>query len=116
YSSGVTSSIFSLISREFAPPDARLKSVIAREKLIPRVFVEARANLKNPPRVYTEVALEQLPGIESFFAHDVPDAFSGVKDPRLLAEFKASNAAVIAALHKYQEFLKTDLLPRSHGD
>lgn len=116
YSSGVTSSIFSLIKRKFAPPDARLKSVIAREKLIPRVFVEARANLKNPPRIYTEVALEQLPGIESFFAHDVPDAFSGVKDPRLLAEFKASNAAVISALHKYQEFLKTDLLPRSHGD
>jgi uncharacterized protein (DUF885 family) len=116
YSSGVTSSIFSLISREFAPPDARLKSVIAREKLIPRVFIEARANLKNPPRIYTEIALEQLPGIESFFAHDVPDAFSGVKDPQLLAEFKASNAAVISALQKYQKFLKTDLLPRSHGD
>ena len=116
YSSGVTSSIFSLISREFAPPDARLKSVIAREKLIPRVFIEARANLKNPPRIYTEIALEQLPGIESFFAHDVPDAFSGVKDPRLLAEFNTCNAAVISALQKYQKFLKTDVLPRSRGD
>ena len=116
YSSGVTSSIFSLISREFAPPDARLKSVIAREKLIPRVFIEARANLKNPPRIYTEIALEQLPGIESFFAHDVPDAFSSVKDPQLLAEFNTCNAAVISALQKYQKFLKTDVLPRSRGD
>jgi uncharacterized protein (DUF885 family) len=116
YSSGVTASIFSLISREFAPPEARLKSVIAREKLIPRVFIEARANLKDPPQIYTEVALEQLPGIESFFQHDVPDAFSSVKDRRLLAEFKTSNAAAISALQQYQEFLKTDLLPRSHGD
>jgi uncharacterized protein (DUF885 family) len=116
YSSGVTASIFSLISREFAPPEARLKSVIAREKPIPRVFVEARANLKNPPRIYTEVALEQLPGIESFFQSDVPDAFSDVKDRRLLAEFKSANAAVISALRSYQQFLKTDLLPRSHGD
>jgi uncharacterized protein (DUF885 family) len=116
YSSGVTASIFSLISREFAPPEVRLKSVIAREKLIPRVFVEARANLKNPPRIYTEVALEQLPGIESFFQSDVPDAFSDVKDRRLLAEFKSANATVISALRSYQQFLKTDLLPRSHGD
>ncbi|HJY08636.1 MAG TPA: DUF885 domain-containing protein, partial [Bryobacteraceae bacterium] len=116
YSSGVTASIFSLISREFAPADTRLKSVIAREERIPRVFVEARANLKNPPRIYTEVALEQLPGIEKFFQHDVPDAFSGVKDQRLLARFKTSNAAVLSALQKYQQFLKSDLLPRSHGD
>lgn len=116
YSSGVTSSIFSLISREFAPPDARLKSVIAREKLIPRVFIEARANLKNPPRIYTEIALEQLPGIESFFTHDVPDAFSTVKDKQLLAEFNTCNASVISALQKYQKFLKTDVLPRSRGD
>jgi uncharacterized protein (DUF885 family) len=116
YSSGVTASIFLLISREFAPPETRLKSVIAREKRIPQVFMEARANLKNPPRIYTEVALEQLPGIESFFEHDVPDAFAGVKDRRLLAEFKAANTAVISALQKYQEFLKADLLPRSHGD
>ena len=116
YSSGVTASIFSLISREFAPADTRLKSVIAREERIPRVFVEARANLKNPPRIYTEVALEQLPGIEKFFQYDVPDAFSGVKDQRLLARFKTSNAAVLSALQKYQQFLKSDLLPRSHGD
>src|SRR5271170_578826 len=36
YSSSVTSSIFGLISRKFAPPAERLKSVIAREKLIPQ--------------------------------------------------------------------------------
>jgi hypothetical protein len=80
YSSGVTESIFKLISRKFAPPEERLRDVIAREEKIPQVFVEARQNLKNPPRIYTEVALEQLPGIESFFSSDVPAAFTEVKD------------------------------------
>jgi uncharacterized protein (DUF885 family) len=34
----------------------------------------------------------------------------------LLAEFQKSNQAVIDALNSYQAYLKTDLLPRSHGD
>jgi len=116
YSSGVTNAIFVIMSRSFAPPAERLKSAIARERLIPRVFRAARENLKNPPRIYTEVALEQLPGIESFFAQDVPKAFHQVKDAALLAEFKISNGAVIDAIHAYETFLKQDLLPRSHGD
>ena len=72
YSSGVTNSIFVIMSRTFAPPADRLKSVIARERQFPAVFEAARANLKNPPRIYTEIAIEQLPGIVSFFQNDVP--------------------------------------------
>src|SRR5207248_7555542 len=93
YSSGVSQSIFGLISRKFAPPDQRLRDVIAREQMIPQVFAEARQNLKNPPRIYTEVALQQLPGIEGFFSNDVPAAFTEVKDENLLKQFKTSNAA-----------------------
>jgi uncharacterized protein DUF885 len=62
YSSRFTSSIFNLMSRKFAPPEVRLRAVIAREKRIPLVLDAAKANLKSPPRIYTEVALEQLPG------------------------------------------------------
>ncbi|HEV3197844.1 MAG TPA: DUF885 domain-containing protein [Bryobacteraceae bacterium] len=116
YSSGVTNAIFVIMSRSFAPPAERLKSVIARERLIPRVFQAARQNLSNPPRISTEVALEQLPGIVSFFHDDVPAAFKQVTDQALLAEFQKTNQGVIDALNSYQQYLKTDLLPRSHGD
>ena len=80
YSSGVSNAVFVIMSRKFAPPAVRLKSVIAREKLVPRLFQSARENLKNPPRVYTEIALEQMPGIVSFFQNDVPAAFKDVTD------------------------------------
>ena len=116
YSSGVTSAIFVIMSRSYAPATVRLRSAIAREKLIPRVFESARANLKNPPRVFTEVALEQMPGIEGFFRNDVPAAFQDVPDAALKAEFQKSNQAVLDALKAYQGFLKNDLLPRSNGD
>jgi len=116
YSSGVTGAIFVLMSRSFAPPEDRLKSVIARERQIPRVFESARANLKNPPRIFTEVAIEQLPGIAGFFKNDVPKAFQTVKDPALRADFENNNEIVIRAIQDYEAFLKNNLLPRSNGD
>ena len=100
YSGGISNAAFSLMERKFAPPNERLRSLIAREKLMPSRLDQARVNLKNPPHVSTEIAIEQLPGIISFFEHDVPSAFTDAKDPALKAEFAQTNAAVIAALNE----------------
>ena len=116
YSSGIANSAFVLMERDFAPADERLRSLVARERLMPAVFTEAQRNLKNPPRIYTEIALEQLPDIIDFFQHDVPSAFKAAKDPATIAEFQRTNAAVIAALTSYENWLKADLLPQSNGD
>ncbi len=116
YSSGVTNSIFVLMERPFAPVNTRLRQAIEREKQIPQVFVEARKNLKNPPRIFTEIALEQIDGIISFFQNDVPLAFKDATDQAAKAEFAKTNAAVIDALKSYGAWMKSDLLPRSNGD
>jgi uncharacterized protein (DUF885 family) len=116
YTSGVSYSVFLIMRRNFAPQAERLRSVIARERQIPKALEAARQNLHNPPRVYTEVALQQLPDTIKFFQNDVPEAFREVKDPELLGEFKASNDAAVDALKKYQKYLQKDLLPASHGD
>jgi Bacterial protein of unknown function (DUF885) len=116
YSSGAANSIYVIVSRNFAPPDDRLHSVVARERQFPGYFAAARANLKNVPKVYTEIALEQLPGTIDFFEHDVPAAFNDAKDAVTKSEFAQSNAAAIAQLRSYQAWLRSDLLPRSNGD
>jgi uncharacterized protein (DUF885 family) len=116
YSSGITQSAFLIMARKFAPPEQRLKSLIARERAMPKVFEAARANLENPPKIYTQVAIEQLPGIVSFFQHDVPDAFKQVKDQALLNDFKSANQGVISELQQYESWLKQDLLAKSSGD
>ena len=82
YSGGISNGAFSLMERKFAPPEERLRSLIAREKLMPSRLDQARVNLKNPPRISTEIAIEQLPGIISFFEKDVPSAFSDVQRSR----------------------------------
>jgi hypothetical protein len=116
YSSTCANGAFVLMERKFASPDERLRSLIAREKQMPALLDDARVNLKNPPRIFTEIAIEQLPGIVSFFEHDVPLAFADAKDPALKTEFAGTNAAVIARLNSYLEWLKTDLSLKSNGD
>jgi uncharacterized protein (DUF885 family) len=116
YSSGIAASAFTIMSRRFASPDDRLRSLVAREKQMPAVFSAALDNLKNPPRIYTQIAIEQLPGMIDFFRKDVPAAFADATDASLKADFAKANATVIAALEGYQRWLKSDLLPRSQGD
>ena len=116
YSSTCANGAFTLMERKFASPDDRLRSLIARERQMPALLAEARVNLKNPPKVYTEIAIEQLPDIITFFEHDVPLAFADAQNPAVKSEFAQTNAAVIAALKSYLDWLKADLLPRSNGD
>ncbi len=123
YSSGITGSAFVIMERPYASANTRLRALVEREKLMPQALLEARKNLKNPPKIFTEIALEQVDGDVSFFENDVPSAFlSGADgaevatDAGAKAEFAKSNAAVIAALKSYATWMKTDLLPRSNGD
>jgi uncharacterized protein (DUF885 family) len=116
YSSGVTNSIFVIMARTFAPPAERLKSVIARENQVPAVFQAARQNLKNPPPIYVDVALEQIPGLINFFKKDVPEAFKDVKDQALLSQFHVANQKVMDELKSYGQWMEKDLKPQAHGD
>ncbi len=123
YSSGITNSAFVIMERPYAPANVRLRALVEREKQMPKALDEARKNLKDPPKIFTEIALEQIDGDISFFENDVPRAFfSGADgeevatDAAAKAEFAKTNAAVIAALKSYAAWMKTDLLPRSNGD
>jgi uncharacterized protein (DUF885 family) len=123
YSSGITNSAFVIMERPYASANSRLRALVEREKLMPQALMEARKNLKNPAKISTEIALEQIDGDVSFFEKDVPSAFfSGAEgaeiatDAGTKADFSKSNAAVIAALKSYGAWMKTELLPRSNGE
>ena len=115
YSGAVTNGAYVVMKRPYAPAADRLGALIDRENRMPGLLAEARRNLANPPRIYTEIAIEQIDGNISFFKKDVPAAFTEVPDAAIRAAFKTSNDAVIAALGEYKTFLEADLLPRSTG-
>jgi uncharacterized protein (DUF885 family) len=116
YPGAITDSAYTIMQRSFAPPAERLRLLIARERAMPAVLASGRRALRNPPRIYTEIALEQLGGIVRFFREDLPLAFKDAGDAALRDEFARSNGAVIAALDDYAAWVKRELLPRSHGD
>jgi uncharacterized protein (DUF885 family) len=116
YSSGITASAFSIMERAFAPVDERLRLLIARENRMFGALQAAHTNLRNPPRIYTQIAIEQMPGDIAFFQNDLPTAFSSATDPQLRQEFSRVNAALIGALKNYQSWLQREVLPNSHGE
>ena len=116
YSSGLTRTAYIMIKRNFAPPEERLRQLIAREKAMPAALAEARNNLQNAPRIYTEIAIEQMDGNRGFFETAVASAFPTVTDKALLTEFKQANDAVIAAMAEFKKWLQDDLLKQSKGN
>jgi uncharacterized protein (DUF885 family) len=103
-----------LISRDFAPAAARLQSAIGRLSMVPEVVRAAKENLKTPPKIYTETALQQNPGVISLVQKQFEPL---VKEaPQLEKPFREAQQKAIAALQEYQQWLKDDLLPRSTGD
>jgi len=116
YTNEGTGSIFLLIKRSFASPEDRLRSVVARERQIPAVLAVGRRSVENPPKIYVEIALEQMPGTIAFFREDVPAAFREVQDTALQQELHQANNGVVRALEEYRVYLHDDLLPAAHGD
>ncbi|MDZ4832947.1 MAG: DUF885 domain-containing protein [Candidatus Melainabacteria bacterium] len=117
YSSSAIRSVFSIVQRDFAPLDVRLKSVIAREEKLPVMLAQGKQNLdpEQVPEIYNDIALEQLPGMIDFFSTSLPQVFSKIKDEALLKQFSTTNEKAIAALKDYQMFVKEKLKGKSKG-
>ena len=120
YNQFVSSGVDNILKRNYAPIEQRLQAVLARERQIARLLDEARANLDNPPRIYTETAIAQVAGSVDFFERVVPQMFehaggSGLNAARR-AEFQASNDSAVESLKNFRDWLQRDLLPRSNGD
>lgn len=106
--------IYSLVAREFAPIEKRLASVEARVKQIPATLDVAKAQLQNPPKVFTETAILQNQGNISLLKEDLAPFIQ--QAPGMEAQLKSAIDAAVAALEAYGTWLENDLLPRSNGE
>jgi uncharacterized protein (DUF885 family) len=110
----VGGAIDSLASRDFAPLKERLTNLKGRLEAIPAVIAAAKANLKNPPRVYTETAIQQNAGIIGLIRDDMQQFVD--QSPEMKTELAPTREKAVAALEDYGRWLKEDLLPRSNGN
>jgi uncharacterized protein (DUF885 family) len=106
-----------LMKRNFAPPAERLRSVTARLRGVPALMAAMRANVSNPPKEFTDLAIRIAGGSVGFFKNDIATWARGAAggDSAAMREFTVANDSAAAALDSAAKWLKSDLLPRSKG-
>jgi uncharacterized protein (DUF885 family) len=107
----------SIMKREFAPAKERLQAVTARLEGAPALVAAMKANVTNPPKEFTDLAIRVAAGSVGFLKGDVAkwakDAAAG--DAQALADFQKADDSAAQAMQDAAQWLKADLLPRSNG-
>ncbi len=102
----IGSALLLLLKREFAPLKERLKSIISRIKDVPRILEEEKSRLKNPIKLWIDMAIEsaeQLPML--FKLVQMVAKEEGLEEEKLAEVSEATNKAD-EALDDYIEWLK----------
>jgi uncharacterized protein (DUF885 family) len=117
YAGVAGSAVNDLMKRNFAPASDRLRSIVARIRVVPAVCEAGKANLKNPPKEFTALAIRMSKGSAGFLdgavAHWAKDAAGN--DAALLKDFTDANAKAVAAVREFGAWLEKDVVPRSNG-
>jgi len=114
YNNSLANSIYLLTARDFAPAANRLRDAAQRLRAIPTVIAQAKANLVNPPEIYTQTAIKQVNGAIGLVREGLDPLFA--EAPAMKAELAPLQDKAAAALADYKVWLEKDLLPRSQGD
>ena len=106
--------IYSLLIREFAPIETRLKSVKKRLEKVPTIIAQAKNQLINPPKIHIETAILQNKGNVTLIQDDLELFLEGL--PSIKEKIQDARNKAIAALEDYGDWLEKELLPKSDGD
>src|SRR2546429_3852730 len=114
YMQSLANSLYLLVARDFAPAEKRIPNLRQRMEAIPRVIAQAKVNLKHPPRVHTETAIDQTQGAMSLVREGLAPLLD--QAPQMKDELAPLQEKTAAALADYKKWLQNDLLPRSDGN
>jgi len=112
--------LFTLLAREFAPMDVRLRSVISRLRALPDALQAARGALvasgDRPVSSYhTEKAIERLSGVADLADEAVAEAET-LGHESLASEVREAADTAKEALARFGEWLRNELAPAAKGD
>jgi uncharacterized protein (DUF885 family) len=112
YNEAITGSVFTLLTQSTAPKERNIQNAAARIAFVPRVVAAAKASLKDPPKIWVEVAIQQNKGAISFYEKGIFDITGETQG----GELHTACRKALPSLHEYQEFLEKHLLPRAKGE
>jgi uncharacterized protein (DUF885 family) len=109
----ISDSVFLLLTQSSLPRERNVANAAKRIEYIPKIVAAAKASLKNPPKILTEVTIKRNLGAIAFFEKEI---YSFAGETPGSGPLTAPCHEAVKALKEYQTFLEKDLLPRSSGD
>jgi uncharacterized protein (DUF885 family) len=113
YTGLATDCAYALLTQSTQPRETNIRNAIARIKQVPALLRSGRENLRRPPRVRTETAIQQNKGAISFYETEL---LKLIGDSPQRGEVEAAAKGAVEALQQQQGFLENQLLPLSTSD
>src|SRR4051812_48060589 len=90
YATAISDGVHNLMTMESSAPAARMRQVVTKLRAVPSLLTAARANIRQPPRVFVERAAVMFRGVADLLNKDLGLAFAEVEDQTLQRELRAS--------------------------
>lgn len=113
YGEYISDSTFLLLTQSTLPRERNVENAAKRIKHIPKIVEAAKASLKNPPKILTEITIKRNLGAIAFYEKDIYEFAKQTPGTEPLA---TPCKAAVKALKDYQTWLEKELLPKSTGE
>jgi uncharacterized protein (DUF885 family) len=111
----ISEGLYSLATLAFDTPERRMALAAERLRRVPEILAAGRENLKQPPRIFTEVAIEEFSGTHTFLKTSLVQAFAEAKDDAIRARFNDALKPALEGIEKFVDWMRKELLPASTG-
>jgi uncharacterized protein (DUF885 family) len=95
-----------ILNTEYAAQPQRLRTLLKRIASIPAYYDAARANIVNPTREHTRLAIAQAPGVQTLLTEADQAAQASILTPAEKQQFTQRVNAALTAVDGYVAFLK----------
>jgi uncharacterized protein (DUF885 family) len=113
YGEYISDGAFLLLTQSSLPRERNVENAARRIKHIPKIVDAAKASLKNPPKILTEITIKRNLGAISFYEKEIYEFAGETPGTEPLA---TPCKAAVKALKDYQTWLEKELLPKSTGE
>jgi uncharacterized protein (DUF885 family) len=105
YVNEIANGIFSLLKKDYAPHRTRALAAAARLEQAPAMLVLARTNLKQPVRLFAQLAIAAARGGDELYTKSLMTLADSLSDPERERLVRARDSALVA-IHQYADWLE----------
>ncbi|MGB6645742.1 MAG: DUF885 domain-containing protein, partial [Candidatus Cybelea sp.] len=104
YEGECSNGIFSIVKRQYASDEVRVRDAIARLRACPRVLDQGRANLTQTVREFAQIASEDIRDGDSLYTTTLTEAARDTS-PQTQRALAQAQSVALTALHAYRAWL-----------